>query len=1011
MEILTTFRDINILEYFKYIKNKKGSYNQDSPEYWLIHLNALRAEKATTIRGSFEEEFNSIIKNQESSNVNFYYYKTNFYNYIQQYSELSLIQTEDCSSIIDRYETLIFIIQYYLCKISNDTTPQWLCKIIQDLYFIIGDIRLSNTMLYLGFANNINIKEKDSEYCKLIDIYSAQQYGESREYAKELLIKYPNLFDIYKIYSLSCIYTNNDIDRVFSEEKCIGQMALRKIFNILSKKEDISEDVNVLQNFYLSLGKISWAVKCYTFINNETSIYTKNFRCRLFSSLYDTVLFPRIIRLIKQKEKLQAIIQSPLYHLNKNVKFLLYIQAKCNEFNDLHIDYRHTEQVRDKIVYAQVLKSLKKYELAYNIYNEISDNISLATILKLPHNDIKLTHGKMRCLVELGKLNEALTLVTNKILKHSNYLLKLKYTTLLNIIKDGPTKDIKQNICTPIYLNFYNEDDNTQWSALADFMDENEIKYPHEIPSLQNFNIETKKYLLRYICSKEVLKYDYIFNSYKKVLEECILIQKILIGIDNENESYYKNRIVSLTLEKDAKKISQDLNIGKLRVNIDGLTQDNRYRELRKKYMQFIEILYNIKSSFENTKTYDRNSLINLKRTVLVIMFKQMFLEIKDIFVFDKDYGFDLYLGTRIRHGWIQSVLRAVFDKYKLITIIDSNTSKYLDNENWNTLSENKEFQLIMSLFSFNIDETINELYERILKIKTDKIPVALFNYDFTDAEIESVENIVWEKLINFNDDTFHIIFEIIIDVIKDRTNQNIEQVKNYISNTSLVRILKELDDLTTEIEGLSGVNSYDMEQINKAIINCKGEVQNKVIEIKSWFSFSKDADIEPFSVKDTIQACQHALYQHVNFKRIFVAGDVKDIKGKYFHTFCDIFQILFNNAIKHSELKSKDVVIEVEIKEENSYLIILIMNNLSKSINIKERKEIIEQILNEAYDIDKTNNSGLARIKKLMEKEMQLDRPQLCFKLEEDNGRFNKIEFIIKIDKKQVYYYEHINN
>jgi len=1010
MDILTTYRDIGhdsrYIDYINYIRHMRELYSKNSPNYWLIHLQALRTEMATSVRGnSFNEEFKSVIDSQHECDKGFYNYKIDFYNCIQKYSEISLIQTEDSSSIIDRYETLIFIIQYYLCKTSNNTPSRQMCQLIKDLYSITKDSRLSNTMLYLGYAENINLKQKDVEYCKLIDMYTTHNYEESKEYAKKMLVKYPNLFDLYKIYSLSCIYTNSDIGNVFVKEKCLGQMALNNIFNALRKKEDISDNINTLKNFYLSLGRMSWAVKCCTFINNESSIYTKDFRYRLFSALYDNVFYPRIIRHINKKERLHAIIKSPISKINKNINFILYIQAKCHEFNDLHIEYSPNNEFREKIIYAQVLKTLKKYAPAYEIYNEISVSTLYTSLLELPHNYIKLIHGKMRCLVELERYNEALTLVTNTILEYPNYFLKLKYITLLRAIKNDPTKEIKRNICTPIYLHFCHEDDNSQWPALGNFMSENKINHPHEISSLQEFTIETKKHLLRYVCNKNVIKF-HKYKTNKEVLEECIKIQNVLIDIDKNNTNYYSNNIISLIMENEAKQTRSALNQGKIRVNIEGLKQDNRYEGLRRKYSPLIELLCYTKFTSKN-----RDENFNVIEKLISVSFKQMFLEIKNIFVFDNNFGFNLYLGTRIRHGWIQTALRAIFEKYKLITIVDSETNKYLDNDKWGNLSLHDNFQGTMSSFSFAIDETIDELYKRVLRIKTNQISVALFDYDFNEENIKSVENNVWSRLDNFNNDSFDIVFDVIVDELKIRSIQNIEQVKSYISDVSLKKMLQKLDDLTTAMETLSGVQTKDLKDIKKHIISCKDEVQKRVIEINSWFSFSQDTDIEPFSIKDIILACQNALYNHINFKPVIVDDKVKEIKGKHFHSICDIFQILLNNAIKHSGLKNEDILIEIKINESNEYLKILVENNLSKFINIEEQQENIDLILVEAKDIDETKNSGLARIKKLIENELEMKEPRIFCQTKENNTGCNTITFIIEIKKENIYSYENIVN
>ncbi|MDL2222815.1 hypothetical protein LJB98_01795 [Bacteroidales bacterium OttesenSCG-928-M11] len=994
MKILTAYHAKDYEDFKKYtINDLFAKIKKKTNEHLFAYLNSLRIEKELPIV-RFEKEFKKVIDvfaEKSPHYVDYYYYKVNFHNHTMSYNDVKLLQIEDMSSIIDRYETLIFIIQSIFCKKMNNTiSNEWLHVIIQNLYSFTNDKRLENLLLFTGKADCVKITEKDLEYCNLIDIYTNQNYNDSKQLAKQLLLKYPNLFDLYKIYALSCVYSNTALENVFFARNSIAHKALDNIYKVLSKSDELNESIAILRNLYTSLGKMSWAFKCCSFVYNETSLYTKEFKYRLFSILNDNILYPRIVRYIKSKEILRSIVDSHVFKINNNIKFLIYNQAKCLKFDDIVIDYVSCDSFRERIANAQVLKSLKKYKCANEIFDEITFNKSFETLLKIPHNEIKIVHGKMRCLVEMGEFNDAITLVTNYILKNRAYSTKLRYETLISAVINNPSSDIRGNVFSPIYLHLFKVDDIYQWGALANYMSANKIHSPHELSSISNENIENIKYVLRNVCTKNIIGSGATkYTSRQGLIEECIEVYNRLIQIDSENKKDYEEEIYRLEIDKNVISTQYRTSHGKLTVNIEGIKNDVKYLILKKKFND----LFNA--------NYDK---INDKKTQAVIFsqnFNRLFEDIRDIFVLNNDYGFDWYLGTRIRHGNMQNAIRTIFEEYNLITIIDSKTSKYLQNSAWDALSKEKKFQTIMSDFSSKIDNLITDLNKRILRVKIDKeLPSdALFDFCFSDEELKKMCN----KIIKTDNITFENFFDAIVDELWNRSNQNLKIAREFLLDNVINKINDFNINLQNELQ--KHYKKQQLFSLTESILSANTACQNKITNITKWFSIMKPDD-NPFKLENLIEACHISFYKQIKLE-VTLSNFKNLINGKYLNPFSDIFHILFNNVANHSGLSLEKINVNVHLKDEEGYLSILISNNLSNNIDIDKKNKEISSCLKNLDNLSIADtHSGLARIHKLITKDMDLQDAVIEIPKIMKNY---KIEVSIKM--KNTIYHENTNN
>ena len=923
----------------------------------IASFNIIRIEQGLSIWNfhDYFEEFRAKFELESPEFIDYFYYKVNFFNNIGQYNEARLLQYENSSSIIDRYETLLFVLQHLCCNTNECTRPYWVENMVLNIYELTGDRRLLNLLLYFGRVENVTLTNKDIEYCEVIDLYSNERYDDAREKSKVLLKKHPNMFDYCKIYIMSSIYSNQTIEHIFPETS-IAQVALINVYNILAKNTVSDKSIACLKTLYFALGNMCWSSKCSIFINNETSLYTPRFRYRLFSAINDTVLYPRVIKYITDATILTSIIKSQIYDICYNVRLLVYLQSKCINA-DIGVDFTLSNSFREKITYAQMLKSNGNYDKSYDIYSEIANNENFTDILQIEHNEIKLTHGIMRCLTNLNRHNEAISIVTEKILKNRAYATKLRFSKLIEYVtntSNNDDADVRSNIYTPIYLNIYASKDEIQWGALDNYMSSIDITRPLQLLEKLDFSIYNIQiiYIFKKTCIKEVLIRSIQYDSFVEVLEERIEILKELCKLDFPNKDKYEIEINELILYSVIANAKKHVEGGKISVNLKGLQEDTKFDIIKEEF----EI---IRRNIETEKTIEGGPYY----VILLKQFRTYFKKIADLFVLNGDYGLDISLGTRIRHGRIEGTLRTVFENHNLITRIDSKSGEYIDNQYWGTISN--DYKNKLSIFSMNIDNTILCLKNIKLRPKSSLYADGLFDYNFSEEELKLLfESIRTDDKYEVNFDFF---FDKIIAQLLKRTEENLEVVREYIFNEITHRVTDELDSLHNVIFN---------QKIKQSIALCKIELQSVISEIVGWFNICKNTNPDPFNLEIPISICHETYSKGI---KLDLEKFPYAIKGCYLSAFVDIFSILFDNAKKHSKLDAEDILMTIRVIEQATTLEIIVENNLFKQIDIKELNDNIQQCMkmhNKLSQEDK--NSGLARIRKIMSKDMQLQESNI---------------------------------
>ena len=446
------------------------------------------------------------------------------------------------------------------------------------------------------------------------------------------------------------------------------------------------------------------------------------------------------------------------------------------------------------------------------------------------------------------------------------------------------------------------------------------------------------------------------------------------------------------------KKLVQSVNQSKLTVDSEKIYEKNK-NDFEKFFNDFFdsadsrEIEYIPKQTI-NLSDGNQYFLLNLEEyTPKMRALEGLFERIVNKFLFDDD-GLDSYLSTRIRHGTLQGQIRKPFNNYYLITEKISDSSEvYAQNEHIRDIVgvEYGKISDILDKFSKSIDDEISSIKQELLQIKYKSrgIDSGIFNLNesFSDLEKEVYDKV---KLLSDKKQIYDIIVEYIWKKIDNKVSKLQDLIKNDITN-------KFIDKLTT-LESNLVTNGIEVPSIKNNIASCKTEIQIALEEVAGWFERSQISEDTIVRSEDLISVSENIISKiNSDFEKVTFNLNLSEdysISSKELPFYIDILLILFNNSMKHSGIKSEDLIINASITDEDDCSVIKFRNNYlsNKEATIKESVEKLEkelQVIDSSIDIPmltKEGGSGYSKLYKIIKFNLQ---KKLTFKFEVTSEEF----------------------
>lgn len=919
----------------------------------------------------------------------------------------SLLNVLENFSLIDRYYTLLKITEN-LIDSDNKKVDDALLNRSYDILYSIYPNNLSPYYRILKNDNTTN--EENAKLILALDAYSQGNYDASIAICEEIMQILPYEIGVYEIYTKSLLV--KDINFLEESNGLFYIKIINLLLEIYSNSEKSAEKIGELLKICISHNSNKWAWKLLSLITNQ------KYGINIFKSVptfkkgfkYSSFLKPQILSsLFKESHYQDKYIELNFYPESITYKIhKAYSELDLNQIESLDI-----EENRKLRFLGNIYLLKKDYQEALKSFNKISSG----SFIYQP----EIIKGKINSYIGLENYEVALNLLVDSYLEEYEVIRDIDLLFMYESLLEEEYSYSNINILIFIeLLTRYNEEHHLEirkHNFLEDFLDENDLNLISEM----NFNIEMyQKYpkeklifVLKEYCTIENMSQYHYFETYEQVEEERIKICRILTQIDPENKNIYSEEIRDLTEKSQIRVHTAALEKSKIYVDTEGI---------KKQALSLIDDNFNrITEYFSSSKTKglpvewsyfgSENEKVEntFKRNSYSEIYNEMIFNLRDTFIFSKQYGLNVYLSLGIRHGTILAQFRKLFEKDYFLTLFDSYENKYKINHYWleklNVNQSNKNLVIsAFNSFNKNIDDLLNLLKDAKLQISTDpNDTVALFNYFIPQMELMMLytEHVFTDNL------TIETFIDQIIEMLWEYTERNLTVVREYLNNHFKLNLLETLNSFITEIEDINKKTGMqlNLQEFNNKIIDLRTEIEYQIKYVSNWFTKENIVDIDNFTLELPVNIpLEYIKSSNFNISidsTVEIDTNNLKVQGKYLKWFNELFYVIFDNIIKRSGFHNS-FEFDLEIRYEDSFLKMECINPINLDAQeILNRREILKDKLSEIKYIttheesniiaraSEEGGSGLYKIVKVLRYDIKTPTFSLDFGIDDDQNYF----------------------
>lgn len=919
----------------------------------------------------------------QKSNCDYFLFKLNYFKHYNIDDFKTIFAFENTNSLVDRYLTLIYLMQTMYIHGNND---EYIANRALYLYSKTKDT-MWIPLFALVYPERIPDVYFDFEYLDILDNYYSGEYDKVVNLSKVYVEKSSCCFDVLVFYCRSLLALNRGYMHISNDVDSLLNQISVKIFYALNNEEDSSDALYNLYQKNKNIYSFKLAYGLDYFIkeeeNNEKTLRLKQ------SSLchYDPLAIveceeDKAIEYLKLGEKL----------FNNSVAIQQYLRRIKKEYTPSGevVDY-----IRD-IDNAKILFENEDFNSSLERWKDIVEKYKYSKSII----QIALKYA-FECMVNEDKYLEAIKFYVNNYIDNPVSVAKINITDFMYILRKMKYKGIRRCIELPIFVGLNAGDDADKSFILQSYCEVYDKQKPSELfDELIAEDIRKVECFYYVIYKEETLRHFIYINSTLDNLQEKQRILKFLVDLNTPNRKAYQEQLDIVSNSLIVYEGSKKLDDSKIFANdqaivnyelrdVDGLF--NRFKTIFK-----LVIKDNLKIVILQGGTYKvvqfedkekKDPGVKFSDNALLEVFYSIFDLVRDKFLNSK-YGIVAYLSTRIRHGVLEGELRPEIDKENLI--FNRINNKYVSNNFWqkkygidsrmNTII-NKELEQ----FSIKVDSLLYHLIKEKLQIKEDAIHQdGLFNYDVSNSEIEQ-----WAYEMG-NMETYQECCWAILRKLWERTELNLENIRRFIDTNVRSDFEQAFNMLRSNL--LSQISQESFPEIYSAINTAYNTIDQRLYRIEGWFKISgpelEDFDIE--TLLDLVWENTSKCYPKDNANLQIQCVKGLKIKGDYLIHFTDLFRIFLDNMFKYTQPVKSEKNFNIICKlDDKNHLNCVFENKAPEKIEIEGVKTTMS---NENISCLTEGKSGLGKAKKIIKYDLRCENNNAQVEIKDGN-------FIVNID------------
>lgn len=906
-------KEIKLARLTKGLTGATSIYNKLFSENKKLSFSCNLSFKTSAIDVPFDSDVENILKRMPDQYTKEFYIIHNF-PYID-INEGKWIYTNSWFSIVDLYCGFI----YSLDNLSKETIQnKSFLRYLSIISDTINDIRLKKRCCLINIQNNSIENEIDRK--DIILNYFKKRYSLVISKGEKYIFEKPYDISIIDLYVKSCIIQQKKIYEASNNSPIIQKIIYFYYSYLLNNdNSDVFRKklLNLCEVWYSmpSIKHLYWIIKDRS--SNDITQLSKNFwRSSYGINIQDVSFF-------ESDESKKA-----------------FVSTWDGEFVKLFNLLQQNHLLADRVDFYDLQLFGNKKSDVVSILKELDKSIEDKTIPTFSRNSI-CTYV-FNHYFAIGLIKEAIELFAREMTAKEHLDLTLIDEKLINDFLDSDTDEQFPNpLDFSIFYTYVNAAPYKRYLALKRFLEQKDV---NKVSELKVDGSEKLRFFLENVADRQVLALHRVFRNSNEVIDERILIYKNLF--DYYKDKRYLEEASSLSKEQTISGLVQRVDDSKIYVDIENIKNkelkdkefnvlfdvfrntDDKVKVLENKSPEILQILSLLQSEGLSLTLYSTNESMEIDYKLS--LFRKLYLDVRDKFVFDPKYGLDYYLSTRIRHGTIDNQLRNHLQEYHLVTNTDD-SGKYIDNLYWlKCFGNSRKCKDILNEFSQSADNLIYALKNERIQIKTEdnnSKPKAVFDFS-SDKLSQYLDSLQIECAQTDFDNCVSLIF----NKLWSYTEICLIQMREVLDEThNLLR--KLLDQLYSDISATLQNNNPYLNDFKDSITSCQTQLQSDFSKVQGWFQL-KDVSTFDFSIQQVIDASLFAI-NRINQGALIVQMNINStssFKGEYFGVMHDLFHDILNNVLdyekKKRSIKGKAIV---NIDENNQMLNVMVTNPVAQ--------------------------------------------------------------------------------
>ena len=979
---------------------------------FFAHFMKMRVENAISYENfqlKLGRELNKVSANE---NLRTYIqFKLNVGDAVDHGAQFPFILHLDCkSSLLDRYLSFQRIAQS-LCEMGD--TPSWLPETVA--YALRGVTDPANTGIFLtldqgdrGEPTPLSLR-----VIEILDSYTRGEYEDCAKRSSKLLLENPLVYELYELLVKSLLYTNQPALVPSTGSKPID-VILKGLDSIFRKENQHGQQLETIRKLAALLDHCALAGGLRQLYGHESG--TWELSARRSARLDYLFMNPRLCFMAGNPNRADLILGT-MRRAFPNSTTVAFVSSLV-EANHSQTTPRCSDIIserRREFYIGRTLGAQGHFKEALPYFERLYARINPPSGEAYPLLDQLLPY-LFDCYLQLGDSAKAADTLVSHYFRNPALIRHLNIAKLIDDIEARNDVALIRDINVPIaYALHYNEPKHI-YVAYDNFLCANGVDTPQGLIR-SGLPIERQRlaFFLRRVCAIEVLARSYHFQETEQVQKERIFICQKLLEMDADHSSDYAAELESLTQGMVIRRAVKRFEESKVHADVKGIRAagDKIIRENFQRYLGYspqglaqikmmdirkLAVLSTDETGRVQKRGANREDLAaNMPVVSLAhfVVFKEMFLDVRDRFIANTEYGLDFYLSFRIRHGALQGQVRNAFENLNLVSKLDSITGHYTRNAYWHSRARHldesvqERIQTLLAGFAEEVDALIKTLRDSTLQIKTQSRPDGMFDFTFDDGFLFALYTDRFHGLVEFD-----VVLDQMFKVLWERTEEELAKIRRHIGADLKDKVFQRLTRLHDEIKNLVG--PYQMADLLANIVKCRTSIQHEFEKLAGWFQVSTPEYPAHLTAKQLLYACITDINSIHSQSKIEAELSTEEgilFRGSALPHLSDIVCTLLDNVIKHSDVPASQYGVNISIRKLTQNLELTISNQISSGVRrmdpvgvLQKRQQDIMLVRRSHDSIRGEGGTGFAKIWKTLTVDLGRKTADIRFDYVSDN-------------------------